>query len=349
MLLTTLRDLQWRLRRFVIAGLGAAMVFALTLLLAGLTHSFRQEAGRTVDTIGADSWVVRSGVNGVFTTISVVPMTLAEEVAKEPGVTRADPIVVLHNTLEYQGTKDVNLVGFVAGGLGSPPVAHGRLPHQDGEIVVDSSLGAPVGSKVPLGGKRFTIVGTTHGLTINGGQPEVFLRLQDAQGLFVSGAKIATAVVTEGVPRHVPAGYEARSREDTRLSLLRPLKGAIDSLTLTLYLLWGVAALVIGSVVYLSALERGRDFAVYKATGWSTRTLAGGLALQAALLSTAAAVVGLVVAQALLPLFPLTFEVPTSARLLLPAVGLGVGLLASAAGLRRAVGVDPALAFGGQG
>jgi putative ABC transport system permease protein len=50
----------------------------------------------------------------------------------------------------------------------------------------------------------------------------------------------------------------------------------------------------------------------------------------------------------MLPAFPLEFAVPVSARLLLPAVGVAVGLLASAVGLRRAVGVQPALAFGGQ-
>jgi putative ABC transport system permease protein len=40
-------------------------------------------------------------------------------------------------------------------------------------------------------------------------------------------------------------------------------------------------------------------------------------------------------------------EISRSAYTLLPIVAVIVGLLASLAGLRRAVGVDPALAFGG--
>ena len=348
-LLTTLRDLQWRLRRFVIAGIGAAMVFALTLVLAGLSASFQAEAGRAVDAIGADAWVVRTGVDGVFTTISIVPVAAAAEVAKEPGVRRADPIVVLHNTLHFHGVKDVNLVGYVDGGLGAPPVRSGRLPRNSGELVVDESIGADLGARLPMAGKNFTVVGLTKGMTINAGQPMVFVRLVDAQQLFVGGANLATAIVTKGVPKRAPDGFVVRSKAVTRDELLRPLKGAIESLRLTLLLLWCVAALVIGSVVYLSALERGRDFAVYKATGWSTAKLAGALTLQAVLLSTSAALLGLVVAQGLLPFFPLTFEVPGSARVMLPVIGLVVGLLASAAGLRKAVGVDPALAFGGQG
>jgi putative ABC transport system permease protein len=39
--------------------------------------------------------------------------------------------------------------------------------------------------------------------------------------------------------------------------------------------------------------------------------------------------------------------VPTSAFLLLPIIAILIGLAASIAGLRRAVTVDPALAFGG--
>ncbi|HTL24185.1 MAG TPA: glutamine ABC transporter permease, partial [Mycobacteriales bacterium] len=68
MITVTLRDLQWRARRFVVAGLGAAMVFALTLVLAGLESSFSSESGRVVDAVGADSWLVQSGVESVFST-----------------------------------------------------------------------------------------------------------------------------------------------------------------------------------------------------------------------------------------------------------------------------------------
>jgi putative ABC transport system permease protein len=49
----------------------------------------------------------------------------------------------------------------------------------------------------------------------------------------------------------------------------------------------------------------------------------------------------------LVPLFPMHVDVPMSAYLLLPVVGVVIGLLASAAGMRRAVTIDPALAFGG--
>ena len=105
--------------------------------------------------------------------------------------------------------------------------------------------------------------------------------------------------------------------------------------------------LIVGSLVYLSALERLRDFAVFKAIGVPTRSILAGLALQAVVVALLAAVLGVILAQLLAPLFPMTVVIPASAYLALPLVAILVGLLASLAGLRRAVTVDPALAFGG--
>lgn len=342
-----LRDLRWRARRFVVAGAGAATVFALTLVMAGLVSSFRAEPARVLAGVGADVWVVPEGVEGVFTTVSVVPQSLAAELARDPAVRRADPLVVLHHTVRLAEVEDVNVVGYAPGGLGTPRLAEGRLPAGRGEVVADRALGVELGRSFALAGEDVRVVGRTEGQTVNAGQPLLFLPLHDAQALLAKGAPVASAVVTAGRPGRVPPGYVAQDRAVVREGMLRPLEGALQSLELTLILLWCVAGLVIGSVVYLSALERARDFAVHKATGWSDAALGGGLALQSLVLSVLASVVGVALAGLLVPLFPLTFEVPLAARLLLPAVAAVVGLLASLAGLRRAVAVEPGLAFGG--
>ncbi len=347
MWLATLRDLQWRMRRFAIAVIGTALVFAMTLILAGLSDSFRAEAGRTVQGLGADAWVMREGVYGPFTTVAAMPASTAEQVAKMPGVRRADPLLILHQTVVVPEVTDVNLIGYRTGGLGAPTRVAGRLPEKAGEAVVDRSLRLQIGASFDLAGQSFTVVGRTSGRTINAGQPLIFVPIEDAQRAMLSGAQIATAVITEGVPTTLPPGLIARSPAQTETDLLRPLANAIRSLDLTQLLLWLVAALIIGSVVYLSALERLRDFAVFKATGWSSTGLLGGLALQAVVLSVGAALLAIGVSQLLTPIFPLTIEIPMRAMLVLPVIALGVGLLASLAGLRRAMSVEPALAFGG--
>ena len=72
--------------------------------------------------------------------------------------------------------------------------------------------------------------------------------------------------------------------------LMRPMTAAVGAITFMAVLLWVVAALIVGSVIYLSALERTRDFAVLKAVGVSTRAVLAGLCLQAVIVAVVAAV-----------------------------------------------------------
>src|ERR1700694_5762851 len=93
------RDLIWRRRRFVVATLAAALVFAITLVLSGLTASLRQETSSTVKAIAADAWVVPKGVTGAFTSNQLIPSSLAKRIASEPGVRSATPLVLALQTV----------------------------------------------------------------------------------------------------------------------------------------------------------------------------------------------------------------------------------------------------------
>ncbi|MEY2567014.1 MAG: putative transport system permease protein [Actinomycetota bacterium] len=342
----TIRDLQWRKRRFVIAVLGASLVFALTLLMTGLAGSFRAEAGRTIEGTGADAWLVRNGVSGPFTGLSALPEIATDTVRSLPGVVQADPLVVVHQAIDARGSRDVNLFGVRPGGLGIPALAAGRVPARSGEAVINDNASLVVGDAFMLAQHRFRVVGLTHGQTLSAGSPNVYLPLDDVQAIAFAGQHAIMAVLVRGIPEVVPAGMTLRSPEAIKNDLLRPLRRAIMAIELLRSLLWLVAASLVGSVVYLSALERLRDFAVFRATGTPAPALAAGLAVQAVVVALAAAGLGVGVAHLLAPAFPLPVGVPRSAVMLLPAVALAVGLAASAAGLRRVVTVDPALAFG---
>jgi putative ABC transport system permease protein len=107
-----------------------------------------------------------------------------------------------------------------------------------------------------------------------------------------------------------------------------------------------MAAGIIATMVYLTALERSRDIAVLKAMGTANSTLFGGMAVQGLALALAAVAVGAFVSLALSPIMPLDVETPTSAYIQMLVIGIVVGLVAALVGLRRAVHIDPALAFG---
>ena len=76
-------------------------------------------------------------------------------------------------------------------------------------------------------------------------------------------------------------------------------------------------------------------------------TWSAALILQAALLSLLAALLSVGLEEAIAPAVAMSVEVPALTFLTLPIVAVLVGVLASLIGLRRAVGVDPALAFAG--
>ena len=347
MWLISFRDLQWRRRRFAIAVLGASLVFALTVLMSGLSSTFRSEARRTLNSIGADSWILPSGSPGPFTTLSTIPAALVKDISRRPGVAHANALIIVHQVVRAATVRDVNLIGFTGGGLGAPPVTKGRSVARAGEAVVGSALKTGLGKTIRVGARTFSVVGIANGMSFNGGLPNVYVTIRDAQALVFGGAPFVTAIVTKGNARVLPAGYIALSNQAAFDDMLRPLKQSIRSIDILQFLLWIVAAMIIGSVIYLSALERGRDFAVMKATGSSSRALLAGLSIQAVLLSLAAAILAMGVARLLQPLFPVPLAVPARATMLLPVIALVVGLLASVSAIRRAVSVDPALAFGG--
>jgi putative ABC transport system permease protein len=346
-LLIALRDLQWRRRRFLIGVIATGLVFALALLITGMGASFRNEVERTVDAMGADAWVVPSEASGPFTAGTTFPESVADEVARQPGVTKASALAVLRFTVRTPSVRDINVVAVEPGGVGSPVPKDGEEVSRSGEIVVDKTLGIDVGESLRIGNRPFKVVGKTSGLTFFAGTPTVFMPLADAQALQMGGAKLATSVATEGVPAAVPAGTKRMTNAQVVTDLQRPLKQATQTINFLCVLLWIVAAGIIGSIVYLQALERVRDFAVLKATGTTNMSLLAGLALQAVLLSLLSAVAAVVLAALLTPLLAMPAEISGSAYVLLPIIAVIVGLLASLAGLRRAVGVDPALAFGG--
>jgi putative ABC transport system permease protein len=346
-LFASLRDLQWRLRRFLIGVVAAGLVFALALLISGVSGSFHNEVPRVVKAFGVDTWVVPKGVSGPFTNVNVFPEDDVKKIRATPGVQQAEPIVTFRTVVRTKGQKDLNLIGLQPGGIGDPKVKEGRGLERSGDLIVDKSLGVKLGSRVVVSGMPFTVVGRTHGLTYFAGTPVAFMSIEDLQKSSIAGARLATAIVVKGTVDKPPAGFQALTNDQVVQDLRRPLKSPAQTIDFLRVLLWVVAAGIIGSVLYLQAIERSRDFAVFKATGVTTRTLLAGLVMQAVLLAISAAIAALVLAVLLKPSMSMAVEIPKSAYVSLPIVAILVGLLSSIVALRRALSVDPALAFGG--
>jgi putative ABC transport system permease protein len=344
--LVALRDLQWGRRRFAVAVTATALVFALGLLMSGVSASFDNEIRRTVNAIDADGWLVRADSFGPFTGPATMPAAHAEAARRLRGVRRADPIAVLRASTQTPRRGSVNLVGVVPGGVGSPPGRQARLLKRPAVAIADASLGLDVGDRLDLSGSDFRVGAVTHGQTYFAGVPTVTVSLREAQRLALDGRPLSTAIVTKGLPAAAPRGFALLDNRDVETDLGRPVAQAKQTISFIRMLLWAVGAGIIGAIVYLAVLERMREFAALKAIGVSTRHLMSALAVQASLLSLLSALLAAVIEKTIAPAVAMSVEVSPLAFGTLPAIAVTAGVAASAVAIRRALRADPALAFG---
>jgi putative ABC transport system permease protein len=266
--------------------------------------------------------------------------------ADRPGVKSVDPMLAVTTDIDTASGAlvHVNVIGS------DSPVAllDGRWPHASGELVANVELDVRLGATVSVHGEHMKVVGRTSGLRYFVGMNAVFLSLADAQRLFVFGQPVVSGFAVHGA---LPPGsiddLKMMTNAQVVSSLRRPVKPAASTIAFLDALLWVVAGGIIGTILYMTAIERLRDFAVLKAMGARGRQLIVAIAAQALVLSLASVIVAAIVSVSLAPVFPVVVEIPATSYLLTVGVAVAVGLLGSAAGVRRALAIDPALAFGG--
>jgi putative ABC transport system permease protein len=348
MLFTAVRDMQWRRWRFAIAIVVTGLVFAMTLVLTGLANGFRVEDERTVDSLGVDMFLIKSGATGPFLGSAPFPQAELQVVAATPGVVAAAPLAYKGATFKNGDSMHPGaMFGAPAGGPGMPVMSEGRAPSTPDEIAVSSTIGRQIGDELEVGSRKLLIVGIANNSTALAKTPNLFVTTEGVQQLEFGSQPLISSIGIRGALSQIPDGYRVVNRGVAVDDLMRPTKIAVQAIRIVAILLWIVAALIVGGVVYLSALERMRDFAVFKAIGVATRSVLAGLVLQAIVVAAVAAAFGAGLARLLAPLFPMNVIEPAAAYPLLAVIAVGVGLLASATAVQRAATVDPAHAFGG--
>ena len=324
-------------------------MLAMALLLSGLVGGFRAEINWTVAGVGAQRWVLAENSHGSIVGSGVFPQSDAAVIARSPGVTRAAPLVILAQRVARIGgrTRTVEVFGVQIGNMGDPAVTAGQALSGSGQVVAGTAAGAAVGTQITVGAMPLRVVGQVAERTLLAGTPILYVSLHDAQALALGGAPLVTAVVTRGVPATVPLGLAVLSNQAVEQSEVDHLAGAVSSINNSKILMWLIAVIIIAALLYVSALQRVRDFAVLKALGASSRALFGSLALQAVVVTLLAAALAMVISNFMGGLFKQPVAIPGSAFATLPAIAVAVGLIASLIALRRATGADPAAAFGG--
>jgi putative ABC transport system permease protein len=229
------RDIQWRRRRVLMAVAGTSLVFAITLLLTGLSNGFQVEAERLLDDLHADAWAVQNGAAGPF--LGQVPFreNALGDVRALPGVRAATPMVFGRKSVGLASPEEVNVFGTTGPGLRSPAVDTGRQPRSRGEIVVSSTLGYGIGDRITLSGRRFEVVGRVNAWTAVAGVPNVMITIADAQELVFAGMPVVSAIAVYGAPVSAPQGLVFIDNTAAKADLLRPLGNGTSAIGLVAF------------------------------------------------------------------------------------------------------------------
>lgn len=341
-------DFRARSTRFMVIGLGMALVMAVTLLLAAFSEGFRLRSERLLDVFDADRYVVAAGSSGPMTATTPLPAALADEIGANDDVTTR-PLFLIQTAILTGGSPQGVIV---VGSTGDEPgfrLVDGRRVAGAGEAVVDEEIvDLTTGDRFVLAGQEFTVVGQSEHVTWDIANAGVFIDRRQALDLFAGGRDVVTAVAIDGDGDigTLPAGVEMQSRADgfdDVLNRTAAAKRSIDSFTVTL---WALAVVIVGAVLYLAAVERIRDFAIFKATGASDLDLMLGLGLQAAMVGLIAGVLSIGLAHLMKPIYPGLLSLPLRIAWPVIPVAVVIAVVSSIVGVRRAIRVDPSQAFG---
>lgn len=334
--LLVLRDLQYRRLRVGVTIVLMAIVMTLLFLMSGLVNQFNTEPSMaTSRAAGQLDWIVAEGTGGPFTSPRPVD---ARVLADIPG----EPVLVAPSSVN--GLR-VSLVGRSYEHLAEPVLSAGRYPQVSGEVVIDQTAGFAVNEQITVGGLPAIVVGLTSDATILAGVPLTFVTLEFGQQTAADGSDLVVAKLTDQSPP-LPDGLKLLTSEDVAADTLLPLDGAIASVSLVRALLWLITLIIIAAVIYITALERTRDFAVLKAVGGRTAGLGTALLAQGLIMTLIAVGFAGVLQTFIAPSFPLKVRVPPSAWFTIAGGAAFAALMAGAAGVGRVKSTSPTEAFG---
>jgi putative ABC transport system permease protein len=357
------RHLFQDLTRLALSVGGVALAVMLILLLNGFLSGMYQQLAAYLNNTPGTVIVAQDGVRNLLGATSLLPPGAAA--AARSGGGKVIPILSQFVILDLHGKKQpVYLVGYDRAAGGGPwRLAVGAEPRTNYQVVFDRVLaerhGIALGSTVEIMDRTFTVIGLSDGTT-SWMVSFVFIRKTAAEALLRVPGGSSFLLVTPS-SRTSPAalrdrldklpGLEALLKRDVIANDAR-LFGKVFSapLQLMIGIAFLIGTLIVGLVIYTATVERQREYGVLKAIGARNGLLYRTVTVQALVVASAGALVGvglaLGVAQLIMllrPQFLVMFEPAAVGRALLG--GLGMALLAALFPVRAVGRLAPADVF----
>ncbi len=179
------RDILHGWSKYVLTGLGLGLLIGVTLTMAGVYRGMVDDARALLANSGADLWVVQQDTQGPYAESSSLRDDVVRSVLGLPGVQRAANVTYLTMQVRRGNGDDVRamVVGFEPGQPGEPGylVAGRHVTRSHYEAVVDVGTGLHLGDRIGIRRHDYSVVGLTRRMVSSGGDPMLFVPLNDAQ------------------------------------------------------------------------------------------------------------------------------------------------------------------------
>ncbi|MXZ00591.1 FtsX-like permease family protein [Candidatus Poribacteria bacterium] len=370
-----LKDMRYRQARVVLTALGITVLISLILLLGGIMNGMRIQARQYIESTGADVWISAEGSGGAFIGFSMVVEEYMAFLNSAQGLTpdSASPLVFAQArpTVRGKSTKAI-VVGYKLGKLGGPKhTIEGRMftpsnfedyrpedpvPY---EVVIDEKMGLEIGEQITLGNEKVRVVGKAESRMFVLDTPLLFMDVRIAQKiLFGNTPHVNMMIAKAGVNQQsvqVATGLdsletiEARTLKQTLDDIIayyvdEPMK-AVQFLRV---MLWLAAGILVGMITYVTMLEKTQEIGVLKAVGASDYYVMGLLLKQVVLISAVGVVLGLILSYVFAVAAPIFVAINFIESIIVACISFivccGSGYLAA----RKAIEVDPMIAFRGE-
>ena len=376
-----LKDMAYRKARVILTTIGITVLIALILMLGGIMNGMRIQAQQYPKFTGADIWISAEGSGSAFIGFSLlIPEHLAYLDGAPPLKPQSlSPLVFAHARPVIRGKLGKGVVvGYKTDKLGGPTqfdLTEGRLvtaSEYEGwaeadipprEVVVDEKMNLEIGERILIGNKDLKVVGKAKSLMFVLDTPLLFMDLRTAQEVLLKNSLHVNMMIAQAAEGYTPE-KAAKDLENFDAELktidVRTLKQTLGDIIATYVdepmkavqflrvMLWIAAGLIVGMITYVTTLEKTQEIGVLKAIGASNFYISSLIIKQVVLMSVAGVVCGLILSYIFAvaaPIFVSIHPVESGIVVLISFVVCCAGGYLAA---RKAIAVDPMVAFRGE-
>ena len=233
------------------------------------------------------------------------------------------------------------------------------------EVVIDEKMRAPNGKKIPIGGKIYIggkelkVVGRTQSLMFVLDTPLLFMDWRTAQDVLLRNSLHVNMMIA-ATETNQPAEPLVDLLDQNGMIEAKTLAQTLDSITETYVdepmkavqflrvMLWLSAGLIVTMITYVTTLEKTREIGTLKAIGASNSYVVMLILKQVILISLFGVVLGVSLAFLAAAVAPIFVKVNLLEAIIVAAISFVVCCSGGYLAARKALEVDPMIAFRGE-